>query len=88
MFPQTRLLGADQRIDLPGPALAAAALGVTAVATVGTVWAEKAIVAFGERRRARGVRWAHTPLALVLALGTGALALVDWTRLVRQPLDS
>lgn len=68
------------RVDLPVPALAAAVVAVAAASTWGTVWTEKAIFAFGERRRAGGVRCAHTPLAAALAVASGALALVDWER--------
>lgn len=57
--------------DLPGWVVPAA-LGVTVLGTVATVWGEKAVYAFGERRRARGVRFAHT----VPALALGALAAV------------
>ncbi|MBK8461674.1 MAG: peptidase S9 [Nigerium sp.] len=53
------------------PGRAAAVAGtVVAVGTALTVAGERAIFAFGERRRARGVRCAHTLPALAL----GALA--------------
>lgn len=54
-----------------------AGLGVVAVAAL-SVAAEKGIFAFGERRRARGVRFAHTVPALgwaVLAAGAVAAAM-------------
>jgi len=69
-------------VDLPAPVVAAAAIGIVAAGTAATVWAEKLVFAAGERRRARGARWAHTPVAVALALLTGAAALPDWTRLV------
>jgi hypothetical protein len=84
VFPEERQLKPDLRIDLPGPARAALAVGATAVATVGTIWFEKAIYARGERKRARGVRCAHTPAAAAMALATGAAALVDWTKLASR----
>ena len=74
VFPEERQLKPDLRIDidLSGPARAAVAVGATAVATVATIWFEKAIYARGERKRARGVRCAHTPAAAAMALATGA----------------
>jgi hypothetical protein len=72
------------RIDLPVTAQAALAVGATAAAGVGTVWAEKAVYAYGERRRARGARCAHTPVAAALALATAAVALVDWPKLITR----
>lgn len=81
VFPEARQLKPEPVVDLPGPALAALALGATAVATAGTVWFEKVVFAYGERNRARGVRCAHSPAALAMALATGAAALVDWTKL-------
>jgi hypothetical protein len=84
VFPEERQLKPELRIDLPGPARAALAVGATAVATGGTMWFEKAIYARGERKRARGVRCAHTPAAAAMALATGAAALVDWTKLASR----
>jgi hypothetical protein len=84
VFPEERQLKPDLRIDLPGPAGAALAVGATAVATVATIWFEKAIYARGERKRARGVRCAHTPAAAAMALATGAAALIDWTKLASR----
>jgi hypothetical protein len=81
VFPEARRLKLEPGIDLPSPAVAALAVGATAVATGGTIWLEKAIYARGERIRARGVRCAHTPAAAAMALATGAAALVDWTKL-------
>ncbi|NLI86259.1 MAG: peptidase S9 [Propionibacterium sp.] len=78
VYPEVRALQAEPKVDLPAPAVAALAVGATAGLTALTVWAEKALYARGERRRAEGVRWAHTPLALAMALGTGAIALLDW----------
>lgn len=49
------------------PGLIAAAAGGIAAGTALTVWGEKAVFAFGERRRARGVRFAHALPALGLA---------------------
>ena len=88
VFPEARQLKPDLRIDLPGPARAALAVGATAVATGGTMWFEKAIYARGERKRARGVRCAHTPAAAAMALATGAAALVDWTKLASRVTES
>jgi len=84
VFPEERQLKPDLRIDLPRPARAALAVGATAVATVATIWFEKAIYARGERKRARGVRCAHTPAAAAMALATGAAALIDWTKLASR----
>jgi hypothetical protein len=88
VFPGARRLKPEPRIDLPGPALAALAVGATVVATAGTIWFEKAIYARGERQRARGVHYAHTPAAAAMALATGAAALVDWTRLASRVTES
>lgn len=82
VFPEAKQLKPEPRVDLPVPVMVAAGLGAAAAATAGTVWSEKAIFAYGESRRARGVRCAHTPLALALAVLTGAAALVDWSKLV------
>lgn len=81
VFPEVRDFRPEPPIDLPAPALAALGVGAAAVATAGTIWFEKAVFAGGERRRARGVRCAHTPAAVAMALVTGAVALVDWTKL-------
>jgi hypothetical protein len=88
VFPEERRLKPDLRIDLPRPARAALAVGATAVATVATIWFEKAIYARGERKRARGVRCAHTPAAAAMALATGAAALIDWTKLSSRVTES
>ena len=88
VFPEARQLKLEPRIDLPGPALAALAVGGTAAATAGTIWLEKAIYARGERLRARGVRCAHTRAAAAMALATGAAALVDWTKLSSRVTES
>lgn len=79
VYPEFRPLKVEPKVDLPAPAVAALAVGATAALTALTVWAEKALYARGERRRADGVRWAHTPLAVAMALGTGAITLLDWT---------
>ena len=81
VFPEASRLKPTPRIELPKPALIGLALGAVAATTAGTVWFEKAIYANGERRRARGVRCAHTPAATVMALATVAAALNDWTKL-------
>lgn len=81
VFPEARTLTSQPQVDLPTPAIAALAVGATTIAAAGTIWAEKAVFAHGERKRASGVRCAHTPVALVLALATGAVSLVDWARL-------
>ncbi len=78
VFPQAAALKDRPALDLPVPALAALAVGGTTALTAATVWGEKALYARGERRRARGVRWAHTPLALAMAAGSAAAVLVDW----------
>ncbi len=84
VFPEARDLKSEPRVDLPWPARATLALGATTAAIVGTIWSEKAIYAHGERRRASGVRCAHTRTALVMALATGAAALIDWPNLARK----
>ncbi len=81
VFPGVRRARPEPSSDLSRTTVAALALAATASAVAGTVWAEKAIFAHGERERARGVRCAHTPAAAVMALATGAAALVDWTKL-------
>ena len=81
VFPEARRLTSLPQVDLPKPAIAALALGTTTVAAAGTLWAEKAVFAHGERKRASGARCAHTPVALALALATGAVSLVDWAKL-------
>jgi hypothetical protein len=84
VFPEARQVAARAdlaRADLPASTLAALAVGATAAVTAATVWGEKLVFARGERRRAAGARWAHTPAAAVLALASGAAALVDWTPL-------
>lgn len=83
VYPEVRDLEADLP-DLSAPSGAAVAVGIAAAATAGTLWFEKVIFAHGERRRARGVRCAHTPVAVKLAIATGALALVDWKRINRR----
>ena len=88
VFPEARRLKPGPGIDLPGPALAALAVGATAVATAGTMWFEKVIYAYGERKRARGVRCAHTRAAAAMALATGAAAVVDWTKLARKVTET
>lgn len=65
--------------ETPGKAAAVAAVAVT-VSTALTVVGEKATFAFGERRRARGVRWAHTLPALVLGGLTVAATLAEEQR--------
>lgn len=81
VFPEIRHLESVPRLDLSKEATVALAVGATAVGIGGTIWAEKAIYAHGERRRARGVRFAHTPAAAVMALAAGAAGLIDWPRL-------
>ena len=84
VFPEAKHLKPEPRVDLPVPVMIALGIGAAAAATAGTMWSEKAIFAYGERRRARGVRCAHTPIALLLAVLTGASALVDWSRLLGE----
>ena len=87
IYPDTaRLTGPP--IDLPRTTLTAVLAGAAALATVGTVWGEKAIYARGERIRATGVRCAHSPAAAMLALVTGLAALVDWPTIVRGVTES
>ncbi len=88
VFPEASQFKPEPPADLPVPALGAVALAATAVSVGGTIWFEKAIYAFGERRRERGVRCAHTPTAVAMALVTGAGALVDWTKLARKITNS
>lgn len=84
VFPEVREFEPEPLVDLPAPALAALGVGATALATAGTVWLEKVVFASGERRRARGVRCAHTPAAVAMALVTAGAALADWTKLARR----
>jgi len=84
VFPEAGDFRPAPLIDLPAPALAGLGVGATAVAAAGTIWFEKAVFAIGERKRARGVRCAHTPVAVAMALATGAVALADWTKLSRS----
>lgn len=88
IYPGAAASPPEPRVEISRPALIAVAAGATVAATAATVWAEKAIFARGERRRARGVRWAHTPFALVLALGTAALAGVDWSSVAREAREA
>jgi hypothetical protein len=88
VYPQARTFRPQPGTDLPVSVRAALAVGGTAVAVAGTIWGEKAIYARGERRRARGVRCAHTPAALAMALATGVVAVVDWPKLVGQLTES
>jgi hypothetical protein len=81
VFPEVRDDRPEPRIDLPVPALVALGVGAAAVASAGTIGFERAVFASGERRRASGVRCAHTPAAVAMALVTGAIALVNWTNL-------
>lgn len=83
VFPDVGQLAAKPRVDLPKPVVVALGAVGLAVATVGTVWGEKFVYAFGERRRASGARCAHTPGAVVLAAATGGAVLVDWARLAK-----
>lgn len=58
------------------PALIAGAVAVGAAGIAGSIWAEKAIFARGERRRAHGKRFAHLPAALALGVGSAVLSLI------------
>ncbi|HSN43894.1 MAG TPA: hypothetical protein VLR88_07535 [Propionibacteriaceae bacterium] len=80
VFPAANNPASKPRVDLPAPAMAALGVAGAALATAATVWGEKVVFAFGERRRAAGVRCAHTPAALALAVATGAAAVVDWPK--------
>lgn len=82
VFPEAKQL--EPKVDLSEPTAMAIAAGASAAMVAGTIWGEKAIYARGERRRARGHRCGHTPLALVMAVGTGALALLDWSKLAKR----
>lgn len=84
VFPELRHREPVPQYDLPASATAALAVGATAVIVGGTIWGEKAIYAHGERRRARGVRFAHTPAALAMAVVSGAAVLIDWTKLAAK----
>ena len=88
VFPEARLLKTQPRADLPAPAIAGIVIGAAATATICTVWFEKVIYAHGERKRARGVRCAHTPAAIAMALATGAGALIDWTKLAGKVTET
>jgi hypothetical protein len=88
VFPEAHELTKDPRIDLPRPTLTALFIGAAAIASAGTIWCEKAIYARGERIRAGGVRCAHTPAAVAMALATGAAALVDWPKLAARVTES
>jgi hypothetical protein len=88
VFPEARELSNVPRIDLPRPTLTAVSIGAAAIAVAGTIWCEKAIYARGERIRAGGVRCAHTPAAVAMALATGAAALVDWPTLAARVTES
>lgn len=67
-FPKSDELNANQSTLIGGVVLASLGL---------TIAAEKAIFAFGERRRARGVRLAHTAPAIGLAGLVAAVAAAD-----------
>ena len=88
VFPEASLHKPEPPADLPGPALAGIVIGAAATAMIGTVWFEKVVYAHGERKRARGVRCAHTPAAIAMALATGAGALIDWTKLAGKVTQS
>jgi hypothetical protein len=88
VYPQARTFRPQPGIDLPTTVRVALAVGSTAVAIAGTIWGEKAVYARGERRRALGVRCAHTPAAVAMALATGAAALVDWPKLASGSTES
>lgn len=61
----------------PTPAALAGGVALLAAGTAATVWGERAVFAFGERRRARGVRFAHALPALGLAALAAASLAVD-----------
>lgn len=63
--------------DGPSPALVAGGLAALAGGVALSVWGEKAIFAFGERRRARGVRFAHALPAAGLAVLAAAVMALD-----------
>lgn len=84
VFPASEHSEPEPHSQLSRPTVTALILGATVAAVAGTAWFEKALYAHGERRRTAGVRCAHTRPALGLALATGAVALVDWARLVRK----
>lgn len=66
------------------PWMLAAGGVLLAGSTALSVVVEKKIFARGERRRAAGVRGAHTRMAVVAAIATGLLSLVDEDRLVGE----
>jgi hypothetical protein len=84
VFPEARRLMPQQRPDMPTPVVVSLAIGAAALAAVSTIWGEKAIYAWGEHRRARGIRCAHTPVAAALAVATGVVLLVDWGRATKR----
>jgi hypothetical protein len=84
IFPETRQLTLPPSLDMHGSARVALSIGALAVAAAGTIWFEKFVYARGERLRASGVRCAHTPAALAIALATGEAALIDWAKFVPE----
>lgn len=63
-------------VDLSNPGVIAAGAALLAAGTALTVWGEKALFRRGERRRAEGVKWAHTRQAIPLAAAAAAAMLV------------
>ncbi|OKL54142.1 hypothetical protein BSZ39_05635 [Bowdeniella nasicola] len=63
----------DRLSEVPMPLVATGIIGSLAASIAVTVWVEKSIFARGERRRAAGVRGAHTRQAIGLGV-LGALA--------------
>lgn len=88
VFSEAPQLTKDPPIDLPRPALTALSIGAAVIGIAGTIWGERAIYARGERIRVSGVRCAHTPAAVAMALATGAVTLVDWPMLAHRATES
>lgn len=88
VFPEAQRLTEGPLVDLPRTRLTSVSIGAAAIAVAGTIWGEKAIYARGERIRGRGVRCAHTPAAVAMALATGAAALVDWQNLTHRVTEA
>lgn len=82
VFPEVHKPAAKPKVDVPAPVVGLVALGWVAAGTAATVAAEKFIFAIGERRRASGVRCAHTPAAVIMAGLSGAATFLDWEKII------
>lgn len=84
--PELGELAVPARISTP--ATAAVVAGAATSSLAATVWFEKAVFGRGERRRARGIRCAHTPAAVGIALLSAALTLPDWGKMFAEKFGS